>query len=122
MLILLHSVVQAFAAQSGQMIINASPSSLSIPVWIYPLLCALLLTALLLFIFVSIYKRRIKRGERLLKEENEKLNALLLEKRKHEKMMREQETRLDLAMEAGDVSAWIYEPETQEIRDRKSVV
>lgn len=30
--------------------------------------------------------------------------------------MREQETRLDLAMDAGNVSAWVYEPELQEIK------
>lgn len=83
----------------------------TIPLWIYSLLGALLLTAVLLFIFVSIYKKRVKRGERLLEEENEKLNALLLENRRHEKMMREQEARLELAMEAGDIAAWIYEPE-----------
>lgn len=88
----------------------------TIPLWLYSLLGALLLTAVLLFIFVSVYKKRVKRGEKLLKEENEKLNALLLENRKHEKMMREQETRLDLAMEAGDIAAWIYQPETQEIK------
>lgn len=89
---------------------------LSIPLWLYFLLGALLLTALLLFIFVSFYKERAKKGERLLKEENEKLNALLLENKKHEKAMKEQETRLDLAMDAGNVSAWIYEPETQVIK------
>lgn len=88
----------------------------TIPLWLYSLLGALLLTAVLLFIFVSIYKKRVKRGERLLKEENEKLNALLLENRRHAKLMREQEARLDLAMEAGDIAAWIYEPETQEIK------
>lgn len=51
----------------------------SIPTWLYFLLGALLLTALLLSIFVTIYKKRAKKGEILLKEENEKLNALLLE-------------------------------------------
>ena len=54
-------------------------ASSDIPLWIYFLLGALLLTAFLLFIFVRIYKRRIKKGELLLKKENEKLNALLLE-------------------------------------------
>lgn len=88
----------------------------TIPVWVYFLLGALLLTALLLFIFVSIYKQKIKKGEMLLRAENEKLNALLLEKRNHEKEMREQETRLDLAMDAGNVSAWVYEPQVQEIK------
>lgn len=88
----------------------------TIPVWVYFLLGALMLTALLLFIFVSVYKQRIKKGENLLRAENEKLNALLLEKRNHEKEMREQETRLDLAMDAGNVSAWVYEPQTQEIK------
>ncbi|MCS2958524.1 transporter substrate-binding domain-containing protein [Bacteroides salyersiae] len=51
----------------------------SIPTWLYFLLGALLLTALLLSIFVTIYKKRAQKGEILLKEENEKLNALLLE-------------------------------------------
>lgn len=50
-----------------------------IPIWIYFLLCALLFTALLLSVFVSIYKRKTKKGEALLKKENEKLNALLIE-------------------------------------------
>lgn len=88
----------------------------AMPVWVYFLLGALLMTALLLFIIVSIYKRRAKKGEMLLRAENEKLNALLLEKRNHEKEMKEQETRLDLAMDAGNVSAWVYEPDTREIR------
>lgn len=88
----------------------------TMPVWVYFLLGALLMTALLLFIIVSIYKRRAKKGEMLLRAENEKLNALLLEKRNHEKEMKEQETRLDLAMDAGNVSAWVYEPDTREIR------
>lgn len=88
----------------------------SIPLWLYSLVGALLLTALLLFIFVRFYKQRAKKGEKLLKEENEKLNALLLENKKHEKAMREQETRLDLAMDAGNISAWIYEPEAQVIK------
>lgn len=88
----------------------------TIPAWVYFLLGALLLTALLLFSFVSIYKKRIKKGEMLLRAENEKLNTLLLEKRNHEKEMREQETRLDLAMDAGNVSAWVYEPLTREIK------
>lgn len=34
----------------------------------------------------------------------------------HEKEMKEQEAKLDLAMDAGKVSAWIYEPELQEIK------
>lgn len=88
----------------------------TIPMWLYFFLGALMLTALLLIVFVSIYKQRIKKGEMLLRAENEKLNALLLEKRNHEKEMREQETRLDLAMDAGNVSAWVYEPRTQEIK------
>lgn len=45
----------------------------SIPTWLYFLLGTLLLTALLLSIFVTIYKKRAKKGEILLKEENEKL-------------------------------------------------
>ncbi|WP_294473922.1 ATP-binding protein [uncultured Bacteroides sp.] len=88
----------------------------TIPVWVYFLLGALLLTALLLFFFVNIYKQKIKKGEKLLRAENEKLNTLLLEKRNHEKEMKEQETRLDLAMDAGNVSAWVYEPQTQKIK------
>lgn len=88
----------------------------TVPIWVYFLLGAFLLTAMLLFTFVSIYKRKVKKGEMLLREENEKLNALLLEKRNHEKEMREQETRLDLAMDAGNVSAWVYEPDTREIK------
>lgn len=68
----------------------------NIPLWIYFLLGALLLTALLLSIFVTIYKRRIRRGEMLFKKE-----------------VAEQEARLELAMMAGNVAAWFYDPHTQ---------
>lgn len=54
----------------------------TVPSWVYFLIGALILTALLLSIFISIYKKRIKRGEILLKNENEKLNDLLLENKK----------------------------------------
>ncbi len=50
-----------------------------IPMWVYFLLAALALTAVLLYVFVHVYKRKIRKGELLLKAENEKLNALLVE-------------------------------------------
>ena len=50
-----------------------------IPLWVTFFMGTLLLTAVLLCIFVRIYKRRIKRGEALLKRENHKLNSLLEE-------------------------------------------
>lgn len=90
-----------------------------IPLWIYFLLSALLLTALLLSVFVTIYKRKAQKGELLLKKENKKLNALLVENRAHERQMQEQEAKLDLAMEAGKIAAWIYEPQTQTIKTLK---
>lgn len=62
-------------------IINEAEPAFHIPLWIYFLIGALLLTALLLSIFVTIYKRRAHKGEHLLKKENEKLNALLIENR-----------------------------------------
>lgn len=49
------------------------------PGWVYVVLATLVLTALLLYFFVYIYKRRARRSELLLKEENEKLNASLAE-------------------------------------------
>lgn len=55
------------------------PPAFSIPIWVYFLIGALLLTAVLLFVFTNIYKRRAKEGEVLLQMENEKLNALLVE-------------------------------------------
>lgn len=71
-------------------------ANFNVPLWIYFLLGALLLTALLLSIFVTIYKQRIKKGEILFKKE-----------------VAEQEARLDLAMTAGNIAAWIYDPHTQ---------
>lgn len=56
-----------------------SKTALHIPMWIYFLIGTLLLTALLLTLFVHIYKQKAQKGEALLKKENEKLNALLLE-------------------------------------------
>ncbi len=53
-----------------------------VPSWIYFLLFALGLTALLLLVFVNIYKRRVRKGEILLKKENDKLNDSLLENKK----------------------------------------
>lgn len=50
-----------------------------VPVWVYFLMGALALAAVLLYIFVRIYKRKIKKGELLLQAENKKLNVLLAE-------------------------------------------
>lgn len=88
----------------------------TIPTWIYFLLGALLLAAMLLFVFVTIYKRRARKGELLLKQENEKLNNLLTENKNWLSKMEEQEAKLNLALNAGNVAAWIYEPQTQEIK------
>lgn len=52
---------------------------LHIPTWMYLLLGALLLTALLLYIAVHFYKQKIKRGKSLLQKENKKLNNVVLE-------------------------------------------
>lgn len=56
-----------------------SEPTFEIPVWIYFLIGTLLLTAILLTIFVRIFKQRIKNGKLLLQTENKKLNALLCE-------------------------------------------
>ena len=50
-----------------------------IPAWVYSLIGALVLTGLLLFIFVRIYKMRAKKGEALLIRQNETLNTSLSE-------------------------------------------
>lgn len=53
-----------------------------IPLWIYFLLFTLGFAALLLLVFVNIYKRKARKGEILLKQENEKLNDSLFESKK----------------------------------------
>lgn len=48
-------------------------SSSSVPLWVRFVISVLLITAILLYIFVRIYKKRARKGEELLKKENEKL-------------------------------------------------
>ncbi len=62
------------------------------PVWVRFLISLLFVAAILLYVFVRIYKKRARRGEKLLKKENEKLR---------------------FAIQTADMAMWEYDCESQ---------